>query len=147
MLTIDASVWVNADSPEEQNSASSREFIDRVKANRIPVVVPMLLKVEVAATIGRATKDAVLAREFAERLTALKLMRWVVLDDVNADVAVKLAGEHGLRGSDAVYAAVALSHQCVLISLDREHLSRMKGVLPVYTPAQAMGMAEIWARK
>jgi len=34
MLTVDASVWVNADSPAEPESASSRAFLDQVAAVR-----------------------------------------------------------------------------------------------------------------
>jgi predicted nucleic acid-binding protein len=136
MLTVDASVWVNADSPTEPESASSRAFLDQVAAARTSIVVPTLLRVEVAAAISRTRKDVALARDFSEKLAALPFVRWIALDASLAARASVLAADHGLRGADAVYAAVALTHGCDLISLDREHLTRLASVLKVRTPSQ-----------
>jgi predicted nucleic acid-binding protein len=134
MLTIDASVWVNADSPTETGSRESRAFIDHVVASNTVVIVPTLLRVEVAAAIGRARRDAKLAREYSERLAMLPFIRWVGLDGALAERAAGLAAEYGLRGADAVYAAVALAHGCELISLDGEHLERLPAVVRVRAP-------------
>jgi predicted nucleic acid-binding protein len=134
MFTVDASVWVNADSPTEPKSAQSRLFLDTVAASSIPIVVPTLLRVEVAAAIGRTRKEAVLARAFFEKLASLPFLRWVSLDLALATKAAGLAADHGLRGADAVYAAVAITHGCEPISLDQEHLTRLASVLRVRTP-------------
>jgi predicted nucleic acid-binding protein len=138
MLTIDASVWVNADSPSEPESSTSRALLDRVAASGTIVVVPTLLRVEVAAAIGRSRRDAALAREYAARLAALPFVRWIGLDTLLAARASTLAADHALRGADAVYATVAQVHGCDLISLDREHLTRLTGLLRVRTPAQEL---------
>lgn len=134
MLTIDASVWVNADSPAEVGSGESRAFLEHVATSGIPVVVPTLLCVEVAAAISRARRDPVLAREYSDRLALLPFIRWVALDESLARHAATLAAAHALRGADAVYAAVAIAHRCELISLDQEHLQKMPGVLRVRAP-------------
>ncbi|MBI5762898.1 MAG: PIN domain-containing protein [Planctomycetes bacterium] len=138
MLTVDASVWVNADSPAEPESAASRAFLDQVAAARTTIVVPTLLRVEVAAAISRTRKDAALAREYAEKLVALPFVRWISLDPLLAMQASTLAADHGLRGADAVYAAVAMTYGCDLISLDREHLTKLAPVLQVRTPSQSL---------
>ena len=138
MLTIDASVWVNAYSPAEPESAASRALVDRVAGSRTIVIVPTLLRVEVAAAIGRSRKDPALAAEYAARLAALPFVRWIPLDALLAARASTLATDHALRGADAVYAAVAQVHGCDLISLDREHLTRLSGLLRVRTPAQEL---------
>jgi predicted nucleic acid-binding protein len=49
-----------------------------------------------------------------------------------------LAARHGLRGADAIYAAVAVQSGCTLISLDNEHLTRLVGIVSVLTPATAL---------
>lgn len=136
MLMIDASVWVNADSPSEAHSAESRAFLDQVARTGSTVVVPNLLGVEVAAAISRSRKNAALALEYAEKLAALQFVRWIPLDTGIAAFASVLAAEHRLRGADAVYAAVAISHGCRLVSLDEEHLTRLTSVLAVQTPAE-----------
>ena len=93
-----------------------------------------MLRVEVAAAIGRTRRDAALARAFSEKLAALPFVRWVSFDLALAATAAGLAADHGLRGADAVYAAVAITHGCELISLDQEHLTRLATVLRVRTP-------------
>jgi predicted nucleic acid-binding protein len=136
MLTIDASVWVNADSPGEPESAASRAFLDRIAVAGTAVFVPTLLPVEVAAAISRTRKDSALAREYASKLSALPFVRWISLNPDLAARSSSLAADHGLRGADAVYAAVAIASGCELISLDREHLTRLGKALRVRTPAQ-----------
>jgi len=77
-----------------------------------------------------------LAREYAEKLAALPFVHWISLDPDMAARSSSLAADHGLRGADAVYAAVAVASGCELISLDREHLTRLGKVLSVRTPSQ-----------
>jgi len=55
-------------------------------------------------------------------------------DESIADLAVDIAAHNRLRGSDAVYAAVALRFGTELITLDREQLDRLPRVLPVREP-------------
>jgi len=138
VLTIDASVWVNADSPSEAGHADSRALLDLVFARRWPVIVPTLLAIEVAGVIARTRSDAVLAEDMAIAMLALPTVRWVVLDEALARRGVELAARHRLRGADSVYAAVALVHRCELISLDNEHLTRLPPVIPTFTPADAL---------
>lgn len=52
--------------------------------------------------------------------------------------ALELAAQHGLRGADAVYAAVAHQVGSTLISRDNEHLTRLHGILTVRTPEAAL---------
>lgn len=136
MLTIDASVWVNADSPSEPESVLSRAFLDQISAVQTPVIVPTLLRVEIAGAISRTRKDLALAREYSERLSAIPFIQWISLDFSLSQQASNLAADHGLRGADAVYAPVAVAYKYDLISLDHEHLIRLPAVLSVRTPAQ-----------
>src|SRR5947209_20450300 len=118
MLTIDASVWVNADSPTEPGQPESRALIDLVVARGVPIIEPTLLAVELAGAIARSRGDSALAEEMATAILELPMLRWVALDELLARRAAELAARHHLRGADAVYAAVALAHNCELISLD-----------------------------
>jgi len=56
------------------------------------------------------------------------------LDGSIADLSVDIAANNRLRGSDAVYAAVALRFGTELITLDKEQLDRLPKLLPVHTP-------------
>jgi len=61
-----------------------------------------------------------------------------MVDDLLARLAVALAAQHGLRGADAVYAAVAAHAGCTLVTLDQEQLNRLAGAVPTRTPAAAL---------
>ncbi|MCC7290586.1 MAG: PIN domain-containing protein [Phycisphaerales bacterium] len=142
MLTIDASVWVNADSPAEAHSETSRTFLNRIAESGDTVILPTLLRVEVAGAISRVRKDRALGFEYSRALAALPFVRWIALDAPVAIHASALAAEHGLRGADAVYAAVAVIHGCTLISLDHEHLTRLTPILKVWSPSQWLAQGE-----
>ena len=47
-----------------------------------------------------------------------------------------MAAQYRLRGSDAVYAAVALRFGASLLTVDREQRERVAGVQPAYTPVE-----------
>jgi predicted nucleic acid-binding protein len=138
VFTVDASVWVNADSPAEPHQPQSRALLDLLFARRVPILLPTLLPAELAGAISRTRGDPVIALDMATALLALPTVRWIPLDDGLARRAAELAARHRLRGADAVYAAVAMEHGCELISLDREHLTRLVTVVPTFTPADAL---------
>jgi len=62
----------------------------------------------------------------------------VILEAALVRQAVALAAQYGVRGADAVYAAVALQAGCTLVTLDNEQLARLAAVLPTRTPEQAI---------
>lgn len=138
LYTIDASVFLNAFNPREEGHEASREVLRRLQAQGAPLVCPTLLLPEVAGAIRRGREDAGLAREFAATLRRLPHLILVPLDDLLAVQAAQLAADHGLRGSDAVYGAVALRFGSVLVTLDREQRARLGAVLPTHSPAEVL---------
>ncbi len=82
--------------------------------------------------------DAAKAQAFAAALSKLPNMFLISLDSSLAEQAAILATQHGLRGADSVYAAVAKKYDCILISLDKEHLTRLAGVVAVQRPEDAL---------
>ncbi len=144
MYTVDASVWVNAFDQREPGHEASRRFLEAVHAQALPVVVPNLLCVEIAGAISRTRSEPTRAQEFARVVAHLPNVTLLPLDEDLAQQARNLAAQNGLRGADAVYAAVALQADCALVSLDQEHLTRLTAVVPAHAPAGAL--AEIEAR-
>jgi predicted nucleic acid-binding protein len=137
MYTIDTSVFINAVEPHEQDHAASRQLLGLLRTRQIAVIVPTLLTVEVAGTVSRL-RDAARAQRLVEILTRLRSVTFVALDDTLARQAAALAAAHRLRGADAVYAAVAQQFGTTLVSRDREHLTRLAGIVPVLHPVAAL---------
>lgn len=133
-VTVDASVFVNAFSPDEDGSDASLEFLSRLREEDTPLVQPTLLFPEVIASIARKQDDTQAALELAEELRGFPKLTLVDLDEDFASYASEVAAKHRLRGSDAVYAAVALRFGAELITLDKEQLERLPKVLSVRAP-------------
>src|SRR5215510_2282504 len=121
-VTVDASVFVNAFSPDEKGSDSSAEFLEQLRKNGISLVQPTLFFPEVVASIARKQDATEVALELAHELKKFSKLTLIDLDEDIADFASEIAAKHRLRGSDAVYAAVALRFGTELITLDKEQL-------------------------
>jgi predicted nucleic acid-binding protein len=76
------------------------------------------------AAVARKTGRATLAVEAGERVRRIPGVRWVVLDDVHAAEASRIAASCRLRAADAVYASVAVRAGTTLVTLDEEVLAR-----------------------
>jgi predicted nucleic acid-binding protein len=133
-VTIDASVFVNAFSPDEDGSDESAEFLSQIRKEGIPVIQPTLFFPEVVASIARKQDETEIALELSQELKKFPKLSLIDLDEDLADFASEIAAKHRLRGSDAVYAAVALRFGTELITLDKEQLLRLPKVLSVKMP-------------
>ena len=138
MFTVDASVHVNALNSVEAGSSESQALLERIHRRPWPVYSPTLLLVEVAAAVARVLDDTGQGVAMAQGVKGLPGQMWVPLDDALAGEAGWLAAEHRLRGADAVYGAVARRYGTTLVTRDREQLDRLRSVLPVMTPAEAL---------
>jgi predicted nucleic acid-binding protein len=136
--TIDASVFLNAFNPYEEGHQDSHHLLAYLQEQAMPIIVPALVLPEVAAAVSRGRQDETLAREFALALSRLPHVLMIPLDDTLARQAVDLAAEYRLRGSDAVYAAVAFRFGSALVTLDREQHQRIAALLTARYPSQIL---------
>ena len=137
-VTIDASVFVSAFSPAEATHQGSKAFMTKVRDASAPVIVPTLVLPEIAAAISRGQGKPELGVAFALEMVNFPNLVLVDVDQGTARLVAETAAHHRLRGSDAVYAAVALRFGSLLVTLDNEQGERLKNVLSVHSPAQAL---------
>ena len=135
-VTVDASVFVNALSPDEERSDESAEFISRLKQDGVVLIEPTLFMTEIAASIARKQDNSEIALEILHELRRFPKLTLIDLDEDFAEYAGQVAAAHRLRGSDAVYAAVALRFGCELFTLDKEQLERLPRIVAVRSPAK-----------
>lgn len=138
MFTVDVSVHLNALNPAEEGSSESRALLERLHRRPWPIHSPTLLVVEVAGAVARVLDDAERGLALSEAIRLLPGQVWIALDAPLAADAAELAARHRLRGTDAVYGAVARRHRTTLITRDREQLDRLPPVVPTATPAVAL---------
>jgi predicted nucleic acid-binding protein len=133
-VTVDASVFVSAFSPTEPESDKSLGFLVRLREGNDPLILPVLVLPEVVAAVARKQGNPELALELGQDLKNFPNLTLVAVDESLATVAVEAAARYKLRGSDAVYAAVALRYGTELVTLDREQLERLPAALTVREP-------------
>lgn len=133
-VTIDASVFVSAFTPTEPAYQASKSFMLQVREQLIPIIVPMLVLPEISAALSRGQGKPDLGKAFVEELHNFPNTTFIDVDESIADLAVDIAADHRLRGSDAIYAAVALRFGTELVTLDREQLDRLPKLLSVRSP-------------
>ena len=134
-LTIDASVFLNAFNPGEDGHEISKELLARLLRLGVPLNAPSLLLPELASAIRRGLDNPDLARQFARAISHLPHLTLIPLDELLAQQAVDAAALYRLRGSDAVYAAVAQRFACPLITLDKQQHDRVRAELKTFYPA------------
>jgi len=133
-VTIDASVFVSAFTPTEPAHHTSRTFLLNVRQHHVPGIVPVLVLPEISAALARGQGKPSLGKAFVRELKKLPNTTFVDVDEAVADLASDVAADHRLRGSDAIYAAVALRFGTELVTLDRQQRERLSKLLRVAEP-------------
>jgi predicted nucleic acid-binding protein len=133
-VTIDASVFVSAFTPTEPAHQASKAFMMTTREQSIPIIVPVLVLPEISAALSRGQGKPDLGKAFVQELKSFPNTTFIDVDETIANLAVDVAANNRLRGSDAVYAAVALRFGTELVTLDREQLERLPNVLAVRAP-------------
>jgi predicted nucleic acid-binding protein len=112
VYTVDASVWGNGFDRREAGHATSRQLLGVFRTRALPIMVPNLVLAEVAGAISRTRNDPVRAEAFATTVGRLPNVAVVARDEALGYQARARAAQYGLRGADAVYAAVAQQAGC-----------------------------------
>src|SRR4051812_3631691 len=89
MYTVDASVWVNAFDQREPGHLVSRQFLEVLRSQALPIIVPNVVLVEVAGAISR-TRDLDEAQAAALVLPTISMVAY-------EDVGVRLGRKVGYR--------------------------------------------------
>jgi len=134
VFTVDASVFVSAFTPSEPAHQASKDFLLQVRQKGAPLIVPTLVIVEIAAAIGRGQDKPDLGYAFAMQVNRFPDITFVPLDDDLAEESAEIAASHRLRGSDAVYVAVARRFAAALVTLDSKQAGRAESLVPVRLP-------------
>lgn len=137
-VTVDASVFVGAFTPSEPAHAASKSFLRGLAEAGPPIFLPALAMVEIAAAIGRGQDRPELGAAFASEVIQLPQVALIGLDEWPAREAAEIAARHRLRGSDAVYIAVARRFAATLITLGKEQRRRAAAVVKVRHPERAV---------
>ncbi|MCL6645708.1 MAG: PIN domain-containing protein [Dehalococcoidia bacterium] len=137
MATLDASVFVSLFNARDRQHDLTISWLREVLAEGEPLRAPVIALAEVSAAIAAGTGDKHLAREVEQQLQASPLFEFLPVALPLADRAATLAAEHQLRGSDAIYFAVAETLGDRLVTLNPRQLQRSGQVVETVRPRPA----------
>lgn len=126
ITTIDASVFVSAFTPIEPFHAASKACLRQLQEYDTQIIVPTLVIPEIAAALAHGQNKPDLGLAFAKKVAEFPNLTLIPVDENLARLSAEMAARYKLRGSNAVYAAVAIRFGAQLVTLDREQLGRLK---------------------
>jgi predicted nucleic acid-binding protein len=133
-LTVDANIWVGALDVNDPACETCRACLVKAAEKSARLYSPVLLPVEVAATIGRKTRNTRQGQLAAAWVRNFVGHVWQPLTEESAADAERVAATLFLRGADAIYVAVARLSDAVLLTYDAEVIARAAKTVCVMTP-------------
>jgi predicted nucleic acid-binding protein len=137
-FTIDTSVFISRLSETEKAHEASRRFLQALPGRPVLVVLPTLIAPEISGAMRRLTGSSTVARDSLRLLDLVPNLNLITVDEQLAAEAATIAAEGGMRGSDAVFVAIAQRFDAVLVSLDRTQLQRGPRTVKALSPDDAL---------
>lgn len=137
MATLDASVFVSLFNARDRQHETTVAWLREAIADGEPLRAPVVALAEVSAAVAAGTGDKYLAREVEQQLRVSPLFEFLPVALPLAERAATLAAEHQLRGSDALYFAIAETLGDRLVTLNPRQLQRAGQVVEVVRPRPA----------
>jgi predicted nucleic acid-binding protein len=135
MPVVDASVCVALFKADEPGHEAAMAWLTETLSSGEPIVSPAILLPEVAAALARglAMGSAAVSRA-VELLRRRTLVELFPVTEALAVRAAAIAAEHRLRGTDAIYVALAGRLEMHLITFDRQQVERGAAVVEIRRP-------------
>jgi predicted nucleic acid-binding protein len=132
MVVVDANVFVSLLVPADVHHERCVVWLRARLSAGETLVAPAILLPEVGGSVSRRASETSGRNAIAD-LRRIRTLRLVPIDGKLAALAADLAVAHGLRGADAVYAAVADALHVSLVTLDAD-FQRIAGRVKIIAP-------------
>jgi predicted nucleic acid-binding protein len=134
MFCIDASVIVSAANPKEPYFFQSRKFLLQLQKENSKVFLPEIIIPEITSGFLKAISDPETVYKLALSFRNVPNFSFIPVDKRIADLASWIICKTGLKGTDAIYVALALDYNLELITLDKDQLEKSKGIIKARKP-------------
>lgn len=133
-MVIDTSVYVASLRSQEPGHSASLRFLDEASAAGEVVRAPALMISEVVAAVARGSGQPAIAHQVLRAMEHAQHVRLVPVTVALASRAAEIAADHGLRGCDSIFVALAEHLGEALVTLDQEQLRRGASVVATRQP-------------
>ncbi len=134
MAVLDASVQIALVNRADPHREAALRWYRSAIAKAEPLHAPWIIVAELGSGIRRGLGDRDLAQQAVQSLIADGMVQLVLVDADLAARAAAIAIDHGIRGCDAVYVALAQALGEPLVTFDRQQSTRGAGAATVLQP-------------
>lgn len=134
MPVVDASVWVGRFLPNDAHHAPSYRWLQRQTDLGISIEMPIIALAEIAGAVARRERSSVAGTRAVSLLQRLPNTRLFLIDERLGQMSAGIAAALRLRGSDAIYVALAQRLNEPLVTWALEQLDRGKSATQTMTP-------------
>jgi len=134
MYVVDASVLVSWSLSQDAHHVESHSWISERVRKRENIVLSGLALAELAGAVSRRTGNRDLGRQAFILVLRLSVVELTQLDRSTTLLAAGLAAQLSLRGSDAIYVALASRLDLPLVTWDEEQAERAGVAVKVRSP-------------
>lgn len=134
MATLDSSVLISLFNAHDRQHAQTAAWFREAVADGEPLRAPVTAIAEVSAAISIGTGDKQLARDVETHIRHSPLFEFLPVAMPLAERAATIAAEHQVRGTDAIYFAVAETLGDKLVTLNPRQLQRGSAVVETVRP-------------
>lgn len=134
-VVVDASVWVSRTLASDAHHRASVAWFARVGDEDAFVIAPAIMPAEVSGALARRVRSSRLAHRVLDGILRTPSLILVPVDRSLGEHAARLAVDLRLRGSDAMYVAVAHRLSIPLVTLDAQQLHRGQRAVQALRPS------------
>ncbi len=134
MATLDSSVLISLFNAHDRQHAQTAAWFREAVADGEPLRAPVTAIAEVSSAISVGTGDKQLARDVETHIRHSPLFEFLPIAMPLAERAATIAAEHQVRGTDAIYFAVAETLGDRLVTLNPRQLQRGSAVVQTVRP-------------
>lgn len=142
-IVVDSSVFLSALIPEDVFHTQSVRFFSHLEENKIPILIPILVLMEVMQVGYKKMKDPQLLHSWMltfTRLNDAKGLRMIPLEAMFFSNFLKFHVSFPLKTSDAIVSVTAAMENLPLISWDKQLVKASRHLVEAHTPSEFLAL-------
>lgn len=142
MIVVDTSIWLAGVLPADVHFRETQPFMDLVRFGDVRLHVPAHFPAEFAGVLSRIRAPEQVIADILEMISSIQLFTLHSISLPLGLLAADIARHARIRGSDAVFLALAATLDLPLVTWDKQQRERGRLFCRTMTPVEAMEMAE-----
>ena len=138
MYCIDASVLIAVFDESDIFHETSLQMFEFIIQTEMDIIMPAFALVEIAGALVRKGYEHDDVAKYLDYLRNIRNIEFILLTNELCELAINIALQLKVKGSDSIYIAVSSFYDLTLISYDNQQRDRGKKMIDTTTPESIM---------